>query len=298
MTSNINPNDIDGAYPVAGQDNNSQGFRDNFTNTSTNFQYAADEITDLQNKAVLKAALTGTTLDNNMNGVVLSNAQLQNMSQAVDPLGTLSGSVVINYALGPYYTVTTGGAISLSFSNLPAAGVAAVWTVSITVASTAHTITFPTAVSVNGFGIIGFNAATNVMSFAATGTYTFTFSTINGGTTVTVNENNSLLRPYNASSDAITTTSSAINLGTTYSVYFPTPTSTAGTATLADGVAGQTKVIGSLGTGTFTVTVASPSWGGSGNINFNAAGQNITLVWSDPVNLWLVLNSHGAVTLS
>ena len=28
---------IDGAYPVAGQDNNSQGFRDNFTNTNSNF---------------------------------------------------------------------------------------------------------------------------------------------------------------------------------------------------------------------------------------------------------------------
>ena len=48
MTSAINPNDIDGTYPIAGQDNNSQGFRDNFTNTKTNFQYAANEITDLQ----------------------------------------------------------------------------------------------------------------------------------------------------------------------------------------------------------------------------------------------------------
>ena len=66
MTSAINPNNIDGAYPVAGQDNNSQGFRDNFTNTKTNFQYAADEITDLQSKVVLKQALTGTTLDNDM----------------------------------------------------------------------------------------------------------------------------------------------------------------------------------------------------------------------------------------
>ena len=61
MTSAINPNNIDGAYPVAGQDNNSQGFRDNFTNTATNFQYAADEISDLQAKAVLKSALVGTT---------------------------------------------------------------------------------------------------------------------------------------------------------------------------------------------------------------------------------------------
>ena len=33
MTSQINPNNIDGNYPVAGVDNNSQGFRDNFTIT-------------------------------------------------------------------------------------------------------------------------------------------------------------------------------------------------------------------------------------------------------------------------
>jgi hypothetical protein len=64
MTSAINPNNIDGAYPVAGQDNNSQGFRDNFTNTKTNFEYAASEITDLQNKAILKSALSGSTLNN------------------------------------------------------------------------------------------------------------------------------------------------------------------------------------------------------------------------------------------
>ena len=35
MASNINPNNIDGTYPVAGQDNDSQGFRTNFTNIKT-----------------------------------------------------------------------------------------------------------------------------------------------------------------------------------------------------------------------------------------------------------------------
>ena len=73
MTSQINPNNIDGAYPVAGQDNDSQGFRDNFTNIKTNFGYASAEITDLQSKVVLKSALTGTTLNNNMNNSVISN---------------------------------------------------------------------------------------------------------------------------------------------------------------------------------------------------------------------------------
>jgi len=49
MASNINPNNINGNYPVAGQDNDSQGFRDNFTNISNNFSFAATEITGLQN---------------------------------------------------------------------------------------------------------------------------------------------------------------------------------------------------------------------------------------------------------
>ena len=66
MASNINPNNIDGTYPVAGQDNDSQGFRNNFTNISNNFSVAATEISDIQAKAVLTSALIGGTLNNNM----------------------------------------------------------------------------------------------------------------------------------------------------------------------------------------------------------------------------------------
>ena len=40
MASSINPNNIDTTYPVAGQDNDSQGFRDNFTNIRSNFEFA------------------------------------------------------------------------------------------------------------------------------------------------------------------------------------------------------------------------------------------------------------------
>ena len=52
MASNIVPGNIDGTYPKAGQDNSSQGFRDNFSAISTNFTEAKSEIEDLQtNKA-------------------------------------------------------------------------------------------------------------------------------------------------------------------------------------------------------------------------------------------------------
>ena len=67
MTSSINPDNINYNYPVAGQPNNTQGFRDNFSGTYNNFLAAENEINEIQTKGVFKSALTGTTLDNNMN---------------------------------------------------------------------------------------------------------------------------------------------------------------------------------------------------------------------------------------
>ena len=74
--SSINPNNINGQYPVAGQDNDSQGFRDNFTNIINNFTFAYNELNDLQQNAVLKNALSGTALSNDMNYAQLIKPQL------------------------------------------------------------------------------------------------------------------------------------------------------------------------------------------------------------------------------
>ena len=291
MTSNINPNNIDGAYPVAGQDNNSQGFRDNFTNTSTNFQFAADEITDLQNNAVLKSALVGTTLNNNMLGSILSNAQLQDMSQTVVALGTVSGSVTINYALGSYQTLTTNGAVSLAFSNFSAAGTASTAIVQVTIASVSHTLQFPVAVSVNGRGIQGLNTATNTVSFASTGVYSFEFVTSNGGTTVTVSEVNKQIQPFNASSEQLNDTAAA-NLALTTS-WFSTVAST--TATLAAGASGQIKTFVMFEeSGNMVITVANAGWktSGSGTITFNAIGEACTLQYVN--GKWFCIGNNGA----
>jgi hypothetical protein len=289
MTSNINPNNIDGAYPVAGQDNNSQGFRDNFTNTATNFQYAADEITDLQNNAVLKSALTGTTLDNDMQGSVLSNAQLQDMSETVVSLGTVSGTTTINYALGSFQTLTTNGAVALAFSNFPAAGARGSVTVQVTVANVIHTLVLPSAVSVNARGIQGLNTSTGVISFAATGVYSFTFSTSNGGTTITVTEVNKQIQPFNNSSEDLTSTAAA-NLSLTTS-YFSTVTTE--TATLAAGVNGQIKTFVMYEeSGTMTITVTNPGWGGAGTITFNAVGEGCILQYVN--GKWFCIGNNGA----
>ena len=291
MTSAINPNNIDGAYPVAGQDNNSQGFRDNFTNTATNFQYAADEISDLQAKAVLKSALTGTTLDNNMGGSVLSNAQLQDMSETVVALGTVAGSTTINYALGSVQTLTTNGAVTLAFSNFPPAATAGTVRVVVTVANIIHTLVFPATVTINSRGIQGLNTSTGVISFAATGVYTFEFTTTNGGTTISVVEVNKQIQPFNNSSEDLGDTAAA-NLALTTSFF---STVTAETATLAAGVNGQIKTFAMFAdSGDMVITVTNAGWksSGTGTITFDTLGDACILQYIN--GKWFAIGNNGA----
>jgi hypothetical protein len=289
MSSNINPNNIDGAYPVAGQDNDSQGFRDNFTNTKTNFEYAADEITDLQNKAVLKAALTGGTLNNNMAGSLLSNAQLQDMSETRVALGTISGTATIDYSAGPYYTLTTSGSVSLSFTNFSVAGTVSRVRLQITVANTAHTLTLPAAVSVGTSNIQGINS--NVITFGQTGTYEFEFETGDAGTTITIIDQNRNLDPiYLPSSEDLGDTAAASLIKTTS--YFSTAAPE--TATLAAGSPGQVKVFAMFGdTGDMVITVTNAGWksSGTGTITFNDLGDACTLMYIN--SKWFCIGNNG-----
>jgi hypothetical protein len=184
MTSQINPNNIDGNYPVPGVPNNTQGFRSNFTETATNFQYAAQEITDLQNKSVLKQALAGTTLDNNLSDNLIYAVKLNDVSYTYVALTATAGAIAIDYAAGQFQQITTSGSVSLSFTNFPATGSAGIIRLSINITNTAYTLTLPAAVSLGTTGVQGYSA--NIITFAATGTYQFEFSTVDSGTTITI----------------------------------------------------------------------------------------------------------------
>jgi hypothetical protein len=192
MSSNINPNNIDGTYPIAGQDNNSQGFRDNFTQTKVNFQYAADEINDLQAKGIFKAALTGTTLDNNMDGALLYAALIQDFSAVKIAPSPISGTLTLNYASAHYqsYTTASAGSVTLAFSNFPITGTYGYMKLQITVTNVAFTLTLPAAVSLGITGVQGISPGTagvsNTITFGATGVYEFGFGSYDGGSTITV----------------------------------------------------------------------------------------------------------------
>jgi hypothetical protein len=292
MTSAINPNNIDTEYPVAGQDNNTQGFRTNFTNISNNFLAAEEEINDLQNKVLLKSALIGGTLNNDLAGTLMYNGQIQDFSLSRVALGTASGLVNINYASAHYHTVTTGGNISLAFLNFPTAGLLGIVKVQITVSSTSHTVTLPSEVTVNRVGIQGLNTSTNVISFAAIGVYEFGFETYQGGSTVTINQTNNSIQPFNNSAEDLAP-SAAASLATTTS-YFTT--AGAETATLAAGVAGQIKTFAMFATlGNMVITVTNAGWksSGTGTITFDVIGDACTLQYIN--NKWFCIGNNGCV---
>ena len=191
MASNINSNNIDGTYPIAGQDNDSQGFRTNFTNIKNNFTYAKSELEDLQSKVVLKSALSGGTLDNNMAGAVFKGAEIRDLRETRSDLGTTSGTVSLNHANAHYYTLVASGNVTLSFTGFPSAGKLGRIRLEITVNNTAYTMALPASVTLGIQGIAGLDSS-NVITFNEAGTFIFEFTTEDGGTTIHIND---LTRP-------------------------------------------------------------------------------------------------------
>lgn len=73
MTSQINYDAIDITFPIAGRDNDSEGFRGNFAATQSALEQARTEITELHNKAILSANIgENTTIVNDLQGSTLS----------------------------------------------------------------------------------------------------------------------------------------------------------------------------------------------------------------------------------
>jgi len=184
MASQINYNIIDGTYPVAGQDNSSQGFRDNFTNIKNNFESAYEEITDLQNKVILASPLNNGTFNNNLQGNLITNAQMQGIREKYFNVGNaVSGSVNVDFNTGTFQTMTLAGSATISgFTSFAATnGSFARIVLQIIVANSAHTVTMPASVT-KAYDIAGYNTTSRVLTFDGPGTYTYEVGTIDGGT--------------------------------------------------------------------------------------------------------------------
>jgi hypothetical protein len=182
MTSQITTANINGDYPIAGQNNSTQGFRDNFTAIKTNLDLAGQEITDLQNTAVLKNADT-----NDLEGSNLNNAVIQGFRSLVYDFGIVSGQQNYEFTRSSFQTMTLGGSVTLFLIRFTeTSGSEARVRLQVNVPNTNYTLTLPPNVSQNLGTIAGLSGQT--ISFSAAGVYTFEFSTIDGGTTFAISD--------------------------------------------------------------------------------------------------------------
>ena len=119
MTSNINFAAINQNFPVAGQDNDTQVFRDNFDTIRNNFFEAKTEITDLQDNAA-RTDGDNDFLYNVVGSLTLQDAYLRKKDYGA---AIVAGTQDISFKQAMYHVVKVGANTSLSFSEFPTGAV-------------------------------------------------------------------------------------------------------------------------------------------------------------------------------
>ena len=109
MASNIVPGNIDGTYPKAGQDNSSQGFRDNFNAIKNNFTEA--KLRSRPCRQTKQSQWSSNFTDNEV-----TRAKFKDTSETVYAHGSVvSGAVTLNHENGHYQTLTITADTTFTF---------------------------------------------------------------------------------------------------------------------------------------------------------------------------------------
>lgn len=194
--STINTNGLDVNYPVPGQNNSSQGFRNNFASIKNNLDTAGAEISDLQNKVVVKAALDNTIVNNDMANTLISNCATRSFRATTYNLGNaLSGTVVVDCSLGDVQYGTVAGNVTLDFASWGPSGTQSNVELQLNVSNANAVITFPSEVvsSNNNFGLTtleNYDGTTSVSIPYGVSEVDYRLSTRDCGNTITI-------EPYN-----------------------------------------------------------------------------------------------------
>jgi hypothetical protein len=185
MASSIISDTIDGAYPVAGIDNDTQGFRDNFTIIKTGLATTTSEITTLQNTT---AKLNET---NDFNGTEITDANFSLNTEKYHNIGTVISGQNISFLNGHHQSLAINlgedtPSIAFALADWPARDHLAKMTVQLFGNDTAKTVTF----TVSGGGTIKYNRTGNnpypatLTIDSSTDPVVIDFWTYNQGTTV------------------------------------------------------------------------------------------------------------------
>jgi hypothetical protein len=192
--STINTNGINVNYPVPGINNNSQGFRDNFAAIRINLNTAGTEITDLQNKVIVKSALANTTINNDMANTLISNALTRSFRATTLNLGgAISGVLSVNVSLGDVQYGTIAANTTIQFTGWAPTGTQSNVQLQLAVSNSQAVISFPAEVT---YGVTTLENYANIANISTvTVPYGVTqldyrLSSVDCGTSITI-------EPYN-----------------------------------------------------------------------------------------------------
>jgi hypothetical protein len=219
MSSQITPNNINQNYPVAGVDNNSQGFRDNFTSIKNNFIVTKRELDDLMNKVVVKEALTyGPAVDNDFQGLTISNVTIRAVGETTVSPVTANGAITVDYIDGSYQTLIMNGSATLTFANFPAGNARGEVRVSVVNANVAHALTLDDSVTqyLNTNNLAGYDFDNKTITFNKTGTYDLVFSSVDQGANVFVHDASNRLLGKSLTANTVITSSSLVTTGLSF----------------------------------------------------------------------------------
>lgn len=179
MASNIDFISIDETFPIAGRDNDSQGFRDNFSVIKNNFESAKGEIEDLQLNAIR------IDQSNNFNKQNIINANFVACSEELFDGGTVSTTTLVNWQEGAYQTFTVTGNMQFTLTGFPDSGTVGKMRIQINADNVNRQVNF----AISGGG--SFRKSPNVPSLpitinSANEFHIFEFWTYNSGSIVFV----------------------------------------------------------------------------------------------------------------
>lgn len=302
--SQINTNGINVNYPVPGENNSSQGFRDNFSQIRTNLNTAATEITDLQNKAVLKAALDNSVLNNDMANTLISNASTSGFRATTYNLGNaLSGTVLVDVNRADVHYGSVTGDVQFQFGGWAPTNTESNVVLRLNIANSLANIQLPSQCvsSNNDFGVVLLENYSNISNTATltapanTSILEYNFSTIDCGNTVTVSPTN---RPFQTTqvitrnppstgvqgdtNGTVAVSDSIGQISATATANVPTVITANTFTTTGSTISGTTLTIGTLASGTIAAGMLLSGSGVTANtyIVTNISGSGSGSTWT------------------
>ena len=322
--STINTNGINVNYPVPGVNNNSQGFRDNFASIKTNLDTASTEITDLQNKVVVKSALANSSVNNDMANTLISNALTRSFRASTYNLGNaLSGIVSVNASLGDVQYGTIAANTTIQFTGWGPSGTQSNVQLQLAVSNNLAVLSFPAEVT-NGVTTLenyANVANTNTVSIPYGVTQLdYRFSTLDCGNTITVEPYNipriasqvqsRAVAPTGEQGDVVgdisistgvdqltitsTNASDYFNTANTVQLYTDMPIVFTGVSMEANITVGTTYYVRNVSANTyFTVSTTI----GGANVNLAGNGSPTSAMYANPVSyLYLCTDNYNSTT--